>query len=80
MAPQWGVADAEIKAPFVENRELKGSPFKRGASPYIAMHATLTGKKFFLANFYPSGPFTCIFPKPLSIFPVLAVANTWFPV
>ena len=32
------------------------------------MHATLTARGFFLANFYPSGPFTCIFPKPLPRF------------
>ena len=25
---QWGVADAEIKVPFDENTELKGSPCK----------------------------------------------------
>ena len=37
------------------------------------MHATLIAGDFFLAYFYPSGPFTCIISKPL---PVLAVANT----
>ena len=26
--PQWGAADAEIKVPFVENTELKGSSFQ----------------------------------------------------
>ena len=31
--------------------------------PYIALHATLTARDFFLAFFYPSGPFTCIFSK-----------------
>ena len=43
-----------------------------------AMHATLTARNFFLANFYPSGPFTCIFSKtsPSQVFPVLSVANT----
>ena len=36
---------------------------------YIAMRAMLTAKNFFLVNFYPSGPFTCIFfPKPLPSF------------
>ena len=29
----------------------------------IAIHATLTARDFFLANFYSSGPFTCIFSK-----------------
>ena len=33
------------------------------------------GKAIFLANFYPSGPFTCICTKPLPIFPAWAVAN-----
>ena len=47
-----------------------------GVSQYIAIHATFTARDFFLAYFYPSGPFTSIFPKPLLIFPVLAVANT----
>ena len=33
ITPQWGAADAEIRAPFVENTELKRSPFKaRGGS------------------------------------------------
>ena len=41
------------------------------------MRATLTASDFFLANLYPSGPFTCIFFKNLSrVFPVLAVVNT----
>ena len=26
--PQWGAVDAEIKVPFDENTELKGSTFK----------------------------------------------------
>ena len=26
--PQWITADAEIKVPYVENTELKDSPFK----------------------------------------------------
>ena len=41
------------------------------------MHATLIAKDLFFANFYPSGPFTCIFFQNLSqVFSVLAVANT----
>ena len=40
------------------------------------MHATPTAMDFFLANFYPSGPFTCIFQKLSRVFPVLTVANT----
>ena len=40
------------------------------------MHATLIARDFFLANFYPTGPFTCTFSKPLPSFPVLNVADT----
>ena len=44
------------------------------------MHATLTARDFFFANFYPSGPFTSIFsktrPEFVCFFSVLAVANT----
>ena len=75
--PQWGAADAEIKVPSDENTELKGSPLKRGVGRYIAMHDTLTARDFFLANFYPSGPFICIVSKTSpNFFPVLATANT----
>ena len=78
---QVGAADAEIKVHSVENIELKGSPIKvpsvdnielkgspiRACSRYD-IYATLTTRDFFLANFYPSGPFTCIFSKPLPSF------------
>ena len=58
---------------------LKVLPFKPGVGQYIAMHATLTARDFFLANFYPSGPFTCIFSNTSpELFSVLAVANTGF--
>ena len=60
---QRGAADAEIKVPSGENTELKHSPLKPGVGQYIAIHATLTARDFFLAYFYPSGPFTCIFSK-----------------
>ena len=66
--PQWGAADAEIKVPFGENTELKRSTFEAWFRSYITTHATLTAKDFFLTNFYPSGPFTRIFSKPLSSF------------
>ena len=66
--PQRGAADADIKVPSVENTELKGSPLKLGIGQGIVIHATLTARDFFLANFYPSGPFTCIFSKALPSF------------
>ena len=63
-APQWGAADAEIKVPSGENTELKRSPFKAWSrSIYLDIHATLTARDFFLAYFYPYGPFTCILSK-----------------
>ena len=62
-SPQWGAADTEIKVPSGENTELKRSPFKAWSRSAYAIHATLTFRDFFLAYFYPSGPFTCIFSK-----------------
>ena len=38
-------------------------PLKRRVGQYIAMHAMLTARDFFLPYFFPSGPFTCIFSK-----------------
>ena len=66
--PQWEAADAETKVPFGENTEFKVLPLKPGVGQYIAIHATLTARDFFPAYFYPSGPFTWIFSKPLPIF------------
>ena len=74
--------DAEIKDPSAENPNLKGFPFNARVGGHITVHASTSARNFFLANFYPLGPFTCIFfPKPPSsffFFPVLAVANTGF--
>ena len=63
VTPQWGAADAEINVPSGENTELNFLPLKPGVGQYIDILATLTAKDFFLAYFYPSGPFTCIFSK-----------------
>ena len=68
MPPQWGATDAEIKVPSGENTELNVLHLKPGVGQYIAIHATLTARDFFLVYFYTSGPFTCIFSKPLPIF------------
>ena len=61
--PQWGAADAEIKVPSGENTELKRSPYPAWSGRCMAMHATLAAREFFLAYFYLSSPFTCIFSK-----------------
>ena len=68
----------KLKSHLVRTQSLNVLPLKPGVGQYIAIHAMLTARDFFFAYFYPSAPFTCIFPKPLPIFPVLVVANTWF--
>ena len=61
----------------MRTQSLKVLPLKPGVGQYTAIHATLTARDYFPANFYPSGAPTCIFPKPLfRVFPVLAVVNT----
>ena len=68
----------KLKSHLVRTQSLKVLPLKPGVGQYIAINATrFTARDFFLANFYPSGPFTCIFFQNLSqVFPVLAAANT----
>ena len=66
-APQWGAAH-KLKSHLLKTQTLKVLPLNPGVGQYIAMHATLTARDFFLANFYPSGQFTCIFPKLLPSF------------
>ena len=36
---------------------------KSGVGQYVATHATLTARDYFLADFYPSGPFARISSK-----------------
>ena len=58
----------KLKFHLVRTQSLKVFPLKPGVGQYIAILATLTARDFFLANFYPSGPFTCIFFQNLSRF------------
>ena len=58
----------KLKSHLVRTQSLNVLSLKPGEGQYMAIHATLTSRDFFLAYFYPSGPFTCIFPKPLPIF------------
>ena len=60
---QWEAADAEIKSHLVRMQSLNVLPLKPGIGQHIAIHAILTARDFYLAYFYPSGPFTCIFSK-----------------
>ena len=69
----------KLKSHLGRTQSLKVLLLKPGIGQYIVIHATLTARDFFLAYFYPSGPFTCIFPKTFpDFFCMLAVANTWF--
>ena len=61
----------KLKSHLVRTQSLNVLPVKPGVGQYIAIHATLTAWDFFLAYFYPSGPFTCIFSKPHQIFSFL---------
>ena len=74
---QWRAADAQIE---VQNTELKVFLSKPGVGRYIATHAMLTARDFFLANFYPSGPFTCIFSQTSPQFVLCLLWLTLIPV
>ena len=65
----------KLKSHLLSTESLKVIPLKPGVGQYIAIHAILTARDFFLAYLYPSGPITCIFSKTFQFFPVLAVAN-----
>ena len=66
--PLWATVDAEINDPSVENPVIESSPFKPGAGPFIAMHATPTAKALFPANFYLPGPLSCNFSQTSPVF------------
>ena len=58
----------KLKSNLLRTQILKVLPLQLGVDQYIATHATLTARDFFFANFYSSGPFTCIFSKTSSKF------------
>ena len=53
----------KLKSHMLRTHRLKFFPLKPGEGQYIAIHATLTARDFFLTYFYTCGPFTCIFSK-----------------
>ena len=53
----------KLKSHLVRTQSLNVLPLKPWVGQYIAIHATLTARNFFLTYFYPSGRFTCIFSK-----------------
>ena len=57
-----------LKTYLLTTWSLKLLPLQPGVGQYIAIHAMLTTRGLFLANFYHSGPFTYSFPKPLPSF------------
>ena len=62
MCPRSGeMRTQNLKSHLVRTHTLNVLPLKPGVGQYIAIHAALTARDFFLAYFYPSGPFTCIF-------------------
>ena len=58
----------KLKSHLVRAQSLNVFPLKLGVGQYIAIHARLTARDFFLAYFYPSGPFTCLSFRNLSRF------------
>ena len=64
LAPRIGeLRTQKLKSHLVRTQSLNVLPLKPGVGLYLAIHATLTARDFFLAYFYPPGPFTCIFSK-----------------
>ena len=67
----------KLKSYLVRTQSLNVLHFKPGVGQYIAIHATLTAREFFLLISTLPVHSPAFFPKPLPIFfPVLAVANT----
>ena len=64
----------KLKSNLVRTQSVNVLSLKPGVGQYTAIYVTLTARNFFLAYFYPSGPFICIFPKPLQIFPCVGCA------
>ena len=54
----------KLKSLLMRTRSLKIFPLKAGVGQHTPMHAILTAKDLFLANFYSFGLFTCICSKP----------------
>ena len=64
LSPRSGeLRTQKLKSHLVRTQSLNVLPLKPGVGQYIAIYATLTARDFFLAYFYPPGPFTCIFSK-----------------
>ena len=51
----------KLKSHLMRTQSLNVLPLKPRIGQYIAIHATLTARNFFIAYFYPSGPFLHFF-------------------
>ena len=70
---RWELRTQKLKFHLLKRHNFKDLSVKHEAGQYKATHATLTARDFFLANFYPFRPFTCIFfPKLLLSFPCVS--------
>ena len=58
----------KLQSYLVRTQGLNVLPLKPGVGQYVANRAALAAGDFFLAFFFPSGPFT--FPQSIPIFPV----------
>ena len=80
LLPRSGeIRTQKLKSHLVKTQSLNVLPLKPGVGQFIAIHNTLTARDFsslLISTLPVHSP--AFFPKPLSIFPVLAVANTWF--
>ena len=66
----------KLKSHLVRTQSLNILPLRPGVGQYVAIHATLTARDFFLVYFTLQVHSPALFPKPLPIVPVLAVAST----
>ena len=71
-----------LQSHLVRTQSWNVLPLKPGVGQFVAIHATLTARNFFLAHFYPPSPFTCIlFQNCFPFLPVLAVVGwlvSWY--
>ena len=66
----------KLKSHLMRTQSLMVLPLKPGVGQYMAMHATLTARNFFLVNFYLPVHSPAFFPNLSRVFPVLAVPDT----
>ena len=69
----------KLKSHLVRTQSLIVLLLKPGVGQYVAIHATLNARDFsslLISTLLAHAP--AFFPKLLPIFPVLAVADTWF--